>query len=304
MATTPRLSRTVQRAQLAAVFKDPQTLKAAENLFLDVAENIPQSLDDNTEATESAQATANQADAKAETAQQTATETKGQPFLVATTTAALPNSRVLAVNPGLALTNSGGNVTLSPGNTLKSLQDLTTLGFVARTAANTVFTRELKAGSAKVTVTNGKGTAGDPVIDVQESELSLSNIGGTLGVSQGGTGATTATAARTALGINGLVSATGDYKQRAAASFPAGWVRANTGTIGSAASGATRANADTQALFTLWWTDFTDAQVPVLTSGGAATNRGATAAADFAADKRMTVPVEADSGFLIGAYKL
>lgn len=63
-----------------------------------------------------------------------------------------------------------------------------------------------------------------------------------------------------------------------------GWVIAQ-GTIGSAASAATRrANADTLNLFTLLWTEFADAQAPV--SGG----RGASAAADFAANKTITLP--------------
>lgn len=140
-------------------------------------------------------------------------------------------------------------------------------------------------------------------IRVKQSELDVGSMGGTLNVSHGGTGATTAAEARMALGIDSLVL-TGDFRQRAAASFPAGWVRANGGTIGSTASGATRANPDTQALFTIWWTDFTDAQVPIRTSSGSASTRGGSASADFAANKRMTVPVVADAAPLIGAYKL
>lgn len=66
---------------------------------------------------------------------------------------------------------------------------------------------------------------------------------------------------------------------------PSGWLLAHGGTIGNAASGATvRANADTEALFTLIWNSMADAQAPVV--GG----RGASAAADFAANKRITLP--------------
>ena len=69
---------------------------------------------------------------------------------------------------------------------------------------------------------------------------------------------------------------------------PAGWVKENGGTIGSAASGATtRANADTQALFTHLWTSFNNTLLPIQTSTGAASTRGASASADFAANKRM-----------------
>lgn len=62
-----------------------------------------------------------------------------------------------------------------------------------------------------------------------------------------------------------------------------GWI-IFTGSIGSASSGAsTRANADTSALFTLMWNNYSDALCPV--SGG----RGATAADDFAANKTLTL---------------
>lgn len=66
----------------------------------------------------------------------------------------------------------------------------------------------------------------------------------------------------------------------------AGWVLLNDGTIGNAVSGATnRANADTQALFTFIWNNILDAWCPV--SGG----RGASAAADFAANKTIQLPL-------------
>lgn len=66
---------------------------------------------------------------------------------------------------------------------------------------------------------------------------------------------------------------------------PAGWVRVNGATIGSATSGALeRANADCENLFTLLWTYYADAVCAV--SGG----RGASAAADWAANKTITLP--------------
>lgn len=69
------------------------------------------------------------------------------------------------------------------------------------------------------------------------------------------------------------------------ATAPSGWVLANGTTIGNAASAATqRANADTVNLFTLLWNSWANAQAPV--SGG----RGANAAADFAANKTITLP--------------
>ncbi len=66
---------------------------------------------------------------------------------------------------------------------------------------------------------------------------------------------------------------------------PSGYVFGSGLTIGNAASGATgRANADTVALFTLLWNSWANAQAAV--SGG----RGANAAADFAANKTITLP--------------
>jgi len=69
---------------------------------------------------------------------------------------------------------------------------------------------------------------------------------------------------------------------------PAGWIKENGGTIGNPTSGATtRANADTQPLFELLWGQFDNTTLPIQTNGGVATTRGASAAADFATNKRM-----------------
>ena len=71
---------------------------------------------------------------------------------------------------------------------------------------------------------------------------------------------------------------------------PTGWVKGNGGTIGSAASNATtRANADTLNLYTLFWDNFSNAILPIQDSTGASTTRGASAVADFNANKRLPV---------------
>lgn len=68
---------------------------------------------------------------------------------------------------------------------------------------------------------------------------------------------------------------------------PAGWLELNGTSIGSADSGATgRANADTLALYTYLWPN---AANTVQTAGGVATGKGASAAADFAANKRLVL---------------
>lgn len=76
---------------------------------------------------------------------------------------------------------------------------------------------------------------------------------------------------------------TGDLKVRYGTGAHTGWVRANGRTIGSATSGATeRANADTQSLFEYLWA--ADANLSV------STGRGATANADWVANKTIALP--------------
>lgn len=119
-----------------------------------------------------------------------------------------------------------------------------------------------------------------------------------LAVSDGGTGASTAADARTNLSVysqaevDAAVAAavaaiftTGDVKVTFKTTADSGWVMMNDGTIGNGSSGGTtRANADTESLFTLLWNNTVDANCAV--SGG----RGASAAADFAANKTIALP--------------
>lgn len=94
------------------------------------------------------------------------------------------------------------------------------------------------------------------------------------------------TLAKLAAAVVALFPTTGDERLTWKTVADAGWIMLNDGTIGSAASGATtRANADTEALFTLWWNNCADAQCPV------STGRGASAAADFAANKTLKTPL-------------
>lgn len=79
------------------------------------------------------------------------------------------------------------------------------------------------------------------------------------------------------------IAATGDVKVAYGTSVLSGWVRANGRMIGSATSGASeRANLDCQALFTYLW----GADANLAVSGG----RGASAAADWAANKTIALP--------------
>lgn len=88
-------------------------------------------------------------------------------------------------------------------------------------------------------------------------------------------------------------SITGDLKPTHRTTADPGWIMWIDGTIGDPTSGSTiRANADTQALFTLYYNSYTDANCPLRTSANGATTRVAqgTAATAFAAHCRMTLP--------------
>lgn len=83
----------------------------------------------------------------------------------------------------------------------------------------------------------------------------------------------------------------GDFKHSARASNHGRWMIANGLTIGSAASGATgKANANTFPCYEVLWNDWSNAVLPIQTSTGSPTTRGVSAAADFAANKRLPLP--------------
>jgi microcystin-dependent protein len=85
--------------------------------------------------------------------------------------------------------------------------------------------------------------------------------------------------------VPGAFTPTGAMLQYLGTTAPNGWVRGNGRTIGNASSSATeRANADTEDLFTFLWDSFADAQCAV------STGRGASAAADYAANKTIALP--------------
>lgn len=78
---------------------------------------------------------------------------------------------------------------------------------------------------------------------------------------------------------------TGDIKTSMLSSAPNGWVAMNDGTIGNVGSGATtRANQDTFQLYKTLWDGVIDTWAPV------STGRGASAVADFLANKTLTLP--------------
>lgn len=104
-----------------------------------------------------------------------------------------------------------------PLNTfLSSEAALATSGIVVKNGT-TALTRSIAVGSTKLSISNADGTAGNPTLDVVEANLTLNNIGGTLGVAKGGTNLTAIGTANQVLGVN--TTATGlEYKTVAAGS--------------------------------------------------------------------------------------
>lgn len=84
---------------------------------------------------------------------------------------------------------------------------------------------------------------------------------------------------------------TGALQYFARITAPTGWLITNGQTIGNGSSGATaRANSDTEDLYTMLWENFSNTLLPIQDSSGTATTRGASAAADYAANKRLSLP--------------
>ena len=119
--------------------------------------------------------------------------------------------------------------------------------------------------------------------DTDDSTLEVS--GGKFRVKDGGI-----TSAKLLAAVANALMPVGAVQAFARSTAPAGWLSANGNTIGSASSGATNASADYSALFAVLWDNWTNTALPILTSGGSASTRGADAAADFAANKRLPLP--------------
>lgn len=101
--------------------------------------------------------------------------------------------------------------------------------------------------------------------------------------------------ASTVTGLSASLVPTGVIQHYAGSTAPAGWVIRDGKTIGNASSNATgRANADTSALFALIWanTDNTTdgGAFQLKDSGGSNVARGASAAADFTANRQLPLP--------------
>lgn len=189
-----------------------------------------------------------------------------------------------------------------------------TSGFIYSTISNSVFA----AGVTTVTLTNDSGSLDSGLSAVEYALLSATSssvpaISATrftmatsriLGRDTASTGPVEELTAAEVLALLG-VSLTSLVPVGAVQAFfmsaaPSGWLRCSGTTIGSATSGATaRANADTLSLYTILWNNSLNTVLTIQTSGGVNTTRGASAADDFAANKRMPLP-NLDSEFIRG----
>ncbi|TCU75304.1 hypothetical protein EDE08_103524 [Bradyrhizobium sp. R2.2-H] len=89
--------------------------------------------------------------------------------------------------------------------------------------------------------------------------------------------------------VSGLAT-TGQIQWRPTNELVSGWVKANGGTVGNTGSGASLlAGASASNLFAWCWNNFSNTQCPVQDSAGNPVARGANAAADFAANRRIVV---------------
>ncbi len=112
--------------------------------------------------------------------------------------------------------------------------------------------------------------------------------------------------------INASLFKTGDVKfsLRPSSSPDAGWLACDDGTIGNATSNATHVGIGTYALFIVIWNGVNNTYAPIYDSAGVASIRGATANADYIANKRLSLTkaagrVIADaigSGAVLGEY--
>jgi hypothetical protein len=101
------------------------------------------------------------------------------PFLTVGSTAGLTQARYLSATTGLSLTDGGAGSTLTINMTgaAASLNGAST-GIIVKDSASTVTNRQLTVG-AGMTISNGSGVSGDPVIGVNANLQNLASLTGT-----------------------------------------------------------------------------------------------------------------------------
>lgn len=155
----------------------------------------------------------------------------------------------------------------------------------------------IRAADFNATITDIAAALTNCVTKDNQSTVPTLTLGG---LTVTGTTALGATATVDGLQILTRRYTTGEVILSISSTAPTGTLAMNGQTIGSAASGAVaRANADTQPLFELLWNAADNTLLPIQDATGAATTRGLTAAADFAANKRLPLPTPEDGDALL-----
>lgn len=94
------------------------------------------------------------------------------------TTAASGNLAATELNAALAELQGDIDNRQAADATLAALAAYNTNGLVTQTAADTFTGRSIAAGSTKITVSNADGVAGNPTVDVDQTQLDHGSIGG------------------------------------------------------------------------------------------------------------------------------
>ena len=82
----------------------------------------------------------------------------------------------------------------------------------------------------------------------------------------------------------------GEIKALTTSTIPDGFLLCVGQTLGSSSSGSSNSGQTYYDLYSFLWTNYTNSQLVIQTSAGAATTRGVSALADWTANKRMPTP--------------